>query len=312
VKTFELIVPCFNEQESIPFFYETVKSLLLNLDGFNSSFIFVDDGSRDGTLDEIKKLAASDEKVKYISFSRNFGKESAMLAGLTFSKADYVGIIDADLQHDPALIPEMLSSLESGEYDIAAARRVDRTGEAKFKSVFSKAFYKLINRMSDVKIADGAQDFRVMTRQVVESIVSMREYNRFSKGIFSWVGFKTKWFEHENSKRVAGKSKWSFWSLTTYAIDGIINFSTVPLKISFLIGAFFSFAGLVYALYIILRTIINGSDVPGYPSLFCAILIIGGLILLSLGIIGEYLARIYTEVKDRPSFIVDETNIVKK
>ncbi|MBE6836272.1 MAG: glycosyltransferase family 2 protein [Ruminococcaceae bacterium] len=312
MKTFELIVPCFNEQESIPFFYETVKSLLLNLDGFNSSFIFVDDGSRDGTLDEIKKLAASDEKVKYISFSRNFGKESAMLAGLTFSKADYVGIIDADLQHDPALIPEMLSSLESGEYDIAAARRVDRTGEAKFKSVFSKAFYKLINRMSDVKIADGAQDFRVMTRQVVESIVSMREYNRFSKGIFSWVGFKTKWFEHENSKRVAGKSKWSFWSLTTYAIDGIINFSTVPLKISFLIGAFFSFAGLVYALYIILRTIINGSDVPGYPSLFCAILIIGGLILLSLGIIGEYLARIYTEVKDRPSFIVDETNIVKK
>lgn len=312
MKTFELIVPCFNEQESIPIFYETVKSLLLNLDGFDSSFIFVDDGSRDGTLDEIKKLAVSDEKVKYISFSRNFGKESAMLAGLTFSKADYVGIIDADLQHDPALIPEMLSSLESGEYDIAAARRVDRTGEAKFKSVFSKAFYKLINRMSDVKIADGAQDFRVMTRQVVESIVSMREYNRFSKGIFSWVGFKTKWFEHENSKRVAGKSKWSFWSLTTYAIDGIINFSTVPLKISFLIGAFFSFAGLVYALYIILRTIINGSDVPGYPSLFCAILIIGGLILLSLGIIGEYLARIYTEVKDRPSFIVDETNIVKK
>jgi glycosyltransferase involved in cell wall biosynthesis len=300
-----------NRSQSL-FFYETVKSLLLNLDGFNSSFIFVDDGSRDGTLDEIKKLAASDEKVKYISFSRNFGKESAMLAGLTFSKADYVGIIDADLQHDPALIPEMLSSLESGEYDIAAARRVDRTGEAKFKSVFSKAFYKLINRMSDVKIADGAQDFRVMTRQVVESIVSMREYNRFSKGIFSWVGFKTKWFEHENSKRVAGKSKWSFWSLTTYAIDGIINFSTVPLKISFLIGAFFSFAGLVYALYIILRTIINGSDVPGYPSLFCAILIIGGLILLSLGIIGEYLARIYTEVKDRPSFIVDETNIVKK
>ena len=312
MKSLELIVPCFNEQESLPVFYETVKKVLSSLDGIDASFIFVDDGSRDKTLDEIKALAENDSAVKYISFSRNFGKESAMLAGLTFSSADYVGIIDADLQHSPSLIPEMIASLETGEYDIAAARRVDRTGEAKFKSIFSKAFYKIINRMSDVKIADGAQDFRIMTRQVVESIISMREYNRFSKGIFSWVGFKTKWFEHENSKRVAGKSKWSFWSLMTYAVDGIINFSTAPLKISFLFGAFISLIGFVYALYIIVRTIINGSDVPGYPSLFSAILIIGGLILLSLGIIGEYLARIYTEVKDRPSFIVDETNIVKK
>ncbi len=312
MKTFELIVPCFNEQESVPLFYEKVKSVLSSLDGYDASFIFVDDGSKDRTLEEIKKLAENDGKVKYISFSRNFGKESAMLAGLSFSTADLVGIIDVDLQHSPALIPEMLSSLESGEYDIAAARRLDRSGEAKFKSLFSRAFYKIINRMSDVEIADGAQDYRIMTRQVVDSIISMREYNRFSKGIFSWVGFKTKWFEHENSERVAGKSKWSFWSLLTYAIDGIINFSTVPLKISFLFGAFVSLAGLVYALYIIIRTFVNGSDVPGYPSLFSAILIIGGLILLSLGIIGEYLARIYIEVKDRPSFIVDETNIVKK
>lgn len=312
MKTFELIVPCFNEQESIPVFYETVKSVLSSLNGIESSFIFVDDGSKDKTLEKIKGLAEKDKAVKYISFSRNFGKESAMLAGLSFSTADYVGIIDADLQHSPSLIPQMLSSLESGEYDISAARRVDRTGEARFKSLFSKAFYKIINRMSDVKIADGAQDFRIMTRQVVDAIISMREYNRFSKGIFSWVGFKTKWFEHENSFRVAGKSKWSFWSLLTYAIDGIINFSTVPLKISFLCGACVSFAGLIYAVYIIVRTIINGSDVPGYPSLFSAILIIGGLILLSLGVIGEYLARIYIEVKDRPSFIVDETNIVKK
>ena len=312
MKTFELIVPCLNEQESIPLFYEKVREVFNSLEGFESSFIFVDDGSKDGTLDEIKNLASSDTAVRYVSLSRNFGKESAMLAGLSFSQADYVGIIDVDLQHNPELLPEMLSCLESGEYDIAAARRTDRTGEAKFKSIFSKLFYRIINRMSDVKIEDGAQDFRIMNRQVVEAIVSMREYNRFSKGIFSWVGFKTKWFEHVNSERVAGKSKWSFWKLTTYAIDGIINFSTVPLKISFIVGGFVSFLGLVYALYIILRTIINGSDVPGYPSLFCAILIIGGLILLSLGIIGEYLARIYTEVKGRPTFLVDETNIIKK
>ncbi|MCR4563833.1 MAG: glycosyltransferase family 2 protein [Clostridiales bacterium] len=312
MKTFELIVPCFNEQESLPVFYEKVNSVLDSLDGYESSFIFVDDGSSDKTLEVIKKLALTDEKVKYISFSRNFGKESAMLAGLSFSTAELVGIIDADLQHNPDLIPEMLSSLESGEYDIAAARRIDRGGEAKVKSAFSKLFYKIVNRMSDVKIADGAQDFRIMTRKVVDSILSMREYNRFSKGIFSWVGFNTKWFEHENSERVAGKSKWSFWKLTTYAIDGIINFSTVPLKISFLFGGFVSFAGLVYALYIIIRTIVKGPDVPGYASLFSALLIIGGLILLSLGIIGEYLARIYTEVKNRPDFLVDETNIVKK
>jgi glycosyltransferase involved in cell wall biosynthesis len=312
VKTLELIVPCFNEQESVALFYEKVKTVINSLDGIDGSFIFVNDGSSDKTLDEIKKLASNDSAVKYISFSRNFGKESAMLAGLTFSSADYVGIIDADLQHNPDLIPKMISCLEEGEYDIAAARRTDRSGEALFKSAFSKLFYKIVNRMSDVKIADGAQDFRIMTRQVVESIISMREYNRFSKGIFSWVGFRTKWFEQENTKRIAGKTKWSFWSLTTYAIDGIINFSTVPLKISFLVGGFVSFAGLIYALYIIIRTIINGSDVPGYPSLFSAILIIGGLILLSLGVIGEYLARIYTEVKDRPSFLVDETNIIKK
>ena len=312
MKTLELIVPCYNEEEALGFFYERIDKVLSELTGYDSSLIFVNDGSSDGTLDEIKSLAEKDERVKYISFSRNFGKESAMLAGLTFSSAEYVGIIDADLQHSPSLIPEMLACLENGEYDVAAARRTDRSGEAKFKSLFSKAFYKLINSMSDVKIAEGAQDFRIMTRKVVEAIVSMREYNRFSKGIFSWVGFKTKWFEHENAERVAGKTKWSFWSLLTYAVDGIINFSTVPLKLSFIIGAAVSFAGLIYALYIIVRTLVSGSDVPGYPSLFSAVLIIGGLILLSLGVIGEYLARIYTEVKNRPGFLVDETNIVKK
>ena len=312
VKNVELIVPCFNEQEALPFFIESVNSVIGKIDGYSFSYIFVDDGSTDGTLETVKGFAEEYDNVKYISFSRNFGKESAMLAGMVFSSAELVGIIDADLQHSPELIPEMLSSLEGDEYDIAAARRTDRSGEAKFKSIFSRGFYRVINSMSDVKIAEGAQDFRIMKRKVVDSILSMREYNRFSKGIFSWVGFRTKWFEHENAKRVAGKTKWSFWSLLTYAIDGIINFSTVPLKLSFLIGAFVSFIGIIYALYIVIRTIINGSDVPGYPSLFSAILVIGGLILLSLGIIGEYLARIYTEVKGRPFYIVDETNIVKK
>lgn len=311
MKTVQLVVPCYNEQEALPLFYSEVSKVISSCHGYDFSFVFVNDGSKDNTLEIIKSLSEKDEKVKYISFSRNFGKESAMLAGLSFSSAELVGIIDADLQHSPSLIPEMLKSLESEEYDIAAARRIDRSGEARFKSFFSKAFYKIINKMSDVNIADGAQDFRIMKRKVVDSILSMTEYNRFSKGIFSWVGFNTKWFQHENAKRVAGNTKWSFWGLLTYAIDGIINFSTAPLKISFIVGSLFSLVGLVYALYIFIRTLVFGSDVPGYPSLVCAVFVIGGLILLSLGIIGEYLSRIYLEVKNRPNFIVDETNIVK-
>jgi len=225
------------------------------------------------------------------------------------STGDYVGILDADLQHSPELIPEMLSALEEG-YEIAAARRVDRSGEGKVKSVFSRAFYKVINRMSDVDIQDGAQDFRIMKRQVVEAILSMPEYNRFSKGIFSWVGFRTKWFEHENRERAAGSSKWSFAKLFRYALDGIIGFSTAPLKVSLYIGVASSGIGVIYALYILIRTLIRGSDVPGYPSIICAIFFFGGLILCSLGVIGEYLARIYLEVKRRPIFLVAETNII--
>ncbi len=310
MNTLEFIVPCYNESEALPAFYEAVSKVFANLSGVAASLIFVDDGSRDSTLEAIKSIAEKDSSVKYISFSRNFGKEAAMLAGLKMSRADFVGIIDADLQHSPELIPEMLKAVADEGYDIAAARRVDRSGEAKLKSAFSRAFYKLINRISDAQIEEGAQDFRIMNRKVVNAIISMPEYNRFSKGIFSWVGFKTKWFEHENQKRVAGTTKWSFWKLFTYAVDGIIGFSTAPLKLSLIVGTFTSLIGFLYALYTIVKTLIFGPDVNGYPSLICAILIIGGLVLISLGITGEYIARMYMEVKNRPDYIINETNIM--
>lgn len=309
MKSFELIVPCYNEEESVNLFYETVSPILYSIDA-DCSFIFIDDGSSDRTVELIKELAARDSKVKYISFSRNFGKESAMLAGLRMSKADYVGIIDSDLQHSPELLPDMYRAVTAEGYDIAAARRIDRKGEAKIKSAFSRSFYKLINKISDANIEEGAQDFRVMNRKVVNAIVSMPEYNRFSKGIFSWVGFKTKWFEHENRERAAGKTKWSFWKLFTYAVDGILGFSTAPLKISLIVGTFTSIIGFIYALYTIVKTLVFGPDVAGYPSIICAILIVGGLILVSLGITGEYIARMYMEVKNRPDYLINETNIV--
>lgn len=310
MKTLELIVPCYNEEESLPAFYDTVTPIVSSIEGFSVSFIFVDDGSRDKTAQIMRELAEKDERVKYISFSRNFGKEAAMLAGLRMSKADFVGIIDADLQHSPALIPEMVKAVSEEGYDIAAARRTDRKGEAKLKSAFSRQFYKVINKISDANIEEGAQDYRIMKRKVVNAIISMPEYNRFSKGIFSWVGYKTKWFEHENQERVAGVSKWSFWKLLTYAIDGIIGFSTAPLKISLFVGSMSSAFGFIYALYIIVKTLCFGTDVKGYPSIICAIFIMGGLILISLGITGEYIARMYMEVKKRPIYLIDETNIL--
>ncbi len=310
MNTLELIVPCYNEEESLPQFYKTVVPIVNSVEDFSVSFIFVDDGSSDRTVQIIKQLAQNDSNVKFISFSRNFGKEAAMLAGMRMSKADYVGIIDADLQHSPSLIPDMINAVSKEGYDIAAARRTDRTGEAKLKSAFSRSFYKIINKISDANIEDGAQDYRIMKRKVVNAVISMPEYNRFSKGIFSWVGFKTKWFEHENQERYAGSSKWSFWKLFTYAVDGIIGFSTAPLKISFFVGSITSFAGFIYALYTIVKTLCFGSDVKGYPSIICAVFIIGGLILISLGITGEYIARTYMEVKRRPNYLIDETNIL--
>ncbi len=308
--TLDLIVPCYNEEEVLLLFYREIVGVMDALQDVQVRILFVDDGSRDKTLSVLRELSAKDARIRYVSFSRNFGKESAMLAGLRLSSAEFVGIIDADLQHNPAQIPDMLAALTEEGYDIAAARRVDRTGESKIKSGFSRFFYKIINRISDADIEDGAQDYRIMKRKVVDAILSMPEYNRFSKGIFSWVGFQTKWFPHENRTRVGGKTKWSFRSLFSYAIDGIVNFSTVPLKLALFLGSLCSIIGMIYALYIVIRTLIFGSDVPGYPSIICAILVIGGLILLSLGFLGEYISRIYMEVKKRPNYIIDETNIL--
>lgn len=308
MKTVDLIVPCYNESEVLPLFYSEVCEVIASCPGYEFNIIFVNDGSKDKTLQAITTLATQDSRVKYLSFSRNFGKEAAMLAGMKYSTGDYIGILDADLQHSPELLVDMLAALEEG-YDVAAARRTDRTGEGKIKSFFSRMFYKLGNSIIDIEIAHGAQDFRIMKRKVVEAVISMPEYSRFSKGIFTWVGFNTKWFEHINRNRAAGETTWSFFKLFRYAIDGIIGFSAVPLKASLLFGSLFSLGGIGYAIFIVIRTLLFGADVAGYPSIISAIFVIGGLILFSLGVIGEYLARIYMEVKHRPIFIIDETNI---
>lgn len=309
MKYVDLIVPCYNESAVLDLFYKEVCSVIEKSPEYSFTIIFVNDGSRDNTLEILEKYAANDNRVKYISFSRNFGKEAGMLAGMTYSTGDYVGIIDADLQHSPNLLLEMLEAVDKEGYDVAAARRTDRRGESKIKSAFSRGFYSIISKLSDVEIEEGAQDFRIMTQKVVRAICSLPEYNRFSKGIFGWVGFKTKWFEHENRERAAGQTKWSFIKLLKYAIDGIIGFSTAPLKVSFISGVAFSSIGLLYAVYIFIDTIIHGSDVAGYPSIICLIIFLGGLILVSLGIVGEYISKIYLEVKHRPIFLIDKTNI---
>ncbi|MFZ7121903.1 MAG: glycosyltransferase family 2 protein [Eubacteriaceae bacterium] len=304
-----LIIPCYNEEESIKILYNELCETIKEINNYRVELLFIDDGSQDNTLEIIQNISNSDIRVKFISFSRNFGKESAILAGLRFAKGDYIGVLDADLQHPPFALINMIEALEEG-YDIAAARRIDRNGEKKTYSWFARSFYKAINMMSQIKIHEGAQDFRIMKRKVVKAIINMPEYHRFSKGIFSWVGFKTKWFEHENRERVAGTTKWSFAKSCRYAIDGIISFSTMPLRISLLTGFIVSMFGFVYALYIVIKTLILGSDWPGFPTITSLILIMSGFILLSLGIIGEYISRIYTEVKNRPIYIIDKTNIV--
>ena len=309
MKRIEMIVPCFNEGDVLELFYKEVTPVMQSLEGFDYSFIFVNDGSRDNTLELIKAFAEKDSHVKYISFSRNFGKESAMLAGLRNSTADLVGILDADLQHSPALIPEMVKAVTEEGYDIAAAKRSDRKGESGFKSLLSGAFYKVANKLTEVEIDPGAQDFRIMKRKVVLSIVSMAEHNRFTKGIFSFVGFNTKWFSHENRERAAGETKWSIVKLFKYALDGILGFSNAPLKLSFWSGSLSFAFGVLYGLVFVIRRIIEHERFISVNLIIALICAVGGLILICLGIIGEYLARIYTEVKNRPMYIIDETNI---
>lgn len=304
-----IIVPCFNEEQAIPIFYEEITKVSDGIADAEFEYVFVNDGSRDGTMRALKKLAESDAKVKYVSFSRNFGKEGAMYAGMANASGDYIAIMDVDLQDPPELIPTMYNEIKSGSCDCVATRRVNRKGEAKIRSLFARAFYKLINHISQTEIVDGARDFRMMTRQMTDSILGMCEYNRFSKGIFSWVGFDTKWIGYENVNRSAGETKWSFWKLFKYSLDGIVGFSTAPLALASLMGILLFFVSIIGIIFIIIRQLIYGGSAYGWPSLVCVILLVSGLQLLSVGILGQYLSKTYLETKRRPLYIIKETNI---
>ena len=302
-----VIVPCYNEEENVKYFYD---ELMKNQPFFEEKkldveIIYVDDGSKDRTVEEVKKLRERAENVHLISFSRNFGKEAGIYAGFQKAKGDYVVMMDADLQDPPSLLPEMFSYIEQG-YDSVATRRVSRKGEPPIRSFFARMFYKIMNKISQADIVDGARDYRLMTRQVVDAILSMCEYNRFSKGIFGWVGYKTKWLEYENVERVHGETKWNFWKLFLYSIEGITAFSTAPLAIASLIGVLFCIIAFVAIVFIIIRTMIWGDPVGGWPSLVCIICLVSGVQLLCLGIVGQYLSKTYMEVKQRPIYLIKE------
>ncbi len=306
-----IVVPCYNEEPSLPYFYSEIQRVIQDMQNNHSvqfELIFVDDGSRDGTLSVIKSYSSSDPQVKYISFSRNFGKESAILAGLANSAGDYIAMMDADLQDPPSLLKEMYELIKEGEFDCIGTRRTTRKGEPPIRSFFARCFYRLINKISKAEIIDGARDFRLMTRQMTDAILDMPEYNRFSKGIFGWVGFQTKWLEYENVERVAGDTKWSFWKLFLYSLDGIIAFSTVPLSIASVLGVICLFVALAMIIIIIVKTLVWGDPVAGYPSMLCVIFLLGGLQLFSVGILGQYLSKTYLETKRRPIYIIKETN----
>ena len=304
-------VPCYNEEPALEPFFAAVSAVAEQMPEVAFEFLFIDDGSRDRTLEKMQELAQRDSRVKYISFSRNFGKEAGIYAGLENATGDYVVVMDADLQDPPALLPEMYRSIKEEGYDCVGSRRVTRKGEPPIRSLFARLFYKLINRMSNAEIVDGARDFQMMNRQVVEAILSMGEYNRFSKGIFGWIGFKKKWLEYENIERVAGETKWSFWQLLLYAIEGIVAFSTTPLVISSVFGLICCVLALVMILVIIARTLIFGDPTSGWPSLVCIMLLLSGIQMLGIGIVGQYLAKTYLETKKRPIYLVRQTNIGK-
>lgn len=302
-----VIVPCYNEEENVSCFYDELmkNSAFFEEKQLDLEVIYVDDGSSDGTVCEIKKLAEKDECIKMISFSRNFGKEAAIYAGFKKAKGDYAVMMDADLQDPPALLPEMFSYIEQG-YDSVATRRVSRKGEPVIRSFFARTFYKLMKKISKADIVDGARDYRLMTRQVVDSILAMGEYNRFSKGIFGWVGYNTKWIEYENIERLHGETKWSFWKLFIYSIEGITAFSTVPLAIASVMGVFFCLAAFLMIIFILIRSLVWTDPVGGWPSLVCIICMVSGVQLLCIGIIGQYLSKTYLEVKHRPIYLVKE------
>lgn len=307
-KSMTLIVPCYNEEASLPIFYEAVCDVTKTLQNCDITLLLINDGSKDRTLSIMRELAQKDSRVHYISFSRNFGKEAAMYAGFCNAKGDYVAVMDADMQDPPSLLPQMLEILETHEYDSVATRRVTREGEPPIRSFFARMFYRIINRISDADIVDGARDFRLMKREMVDAIVAMCESNRFSKGIFGWIGFRTKWLPYKNVERVAGETKWSFWGLFKYSIDGIINFSQAPLSIASLMGLLLTIVSFCAIVFIVVRRLIFGDPVAGWASTACIILFMGGLQLLCMGIMGQYLAKTYLEVKHRPHYIIAETN----
>lgn len=311
MKKLSIIVPCYNEEEVLPLFYAEITRVMDEMKRtyaeLTFELLFIDDGSRDKTLTQLRELAAKDQRVRYISFSRNFGKEAGMFAGLENATGDFVVVMDADLQHPPSFLPKMYSYVRDGEYDCATTRRVSRKGESKIRSWFARKFYRIMNKISQTEIVDGAQDFRFMTRQMVDAILSMREYNRFSKGIFSWVGFKTKYIEYENVERAAGTTAWSFWSLFRYSLEGIFAFSTAPLAIASVLGLVSCVIAFLMMIWIIIKTLAFGEAVAGFPSIMCAIFLLGGLQLFCIGVLGQYLSKTYLETKQRPIYIVRET-----
>ena len=316
IEKISVVVPCYNEQEVLHYFYDEMskvmdkmKSEAEDTTGIDFEIIFVNDGSKDNSLKIMHELAEKDERVKYLSFSRNFGKEAAILAGLEHATGDFVCMMDADLQDPPSLLPEMYKILKDNkEYDSVATRRVSRDGEPPIRSFFARLFYKIMNKISDTELMDGARDYRLMSRQFVDSLLELKEYNRFSKGLFGWVGYKTKWIEYKNIERVAGETKWSFFKLLLYAIDGVVAFSTVPLAIVSLVGMLMLFVSVIVIILIIIKTLVFHDPTSGWPSLVCIITFIGGLQIFCLGVIGQYLSKTYLETKDRPRYIIQEKN----
>ena len=306
-----IIVPCYNEQETLEDYYQAisrVREQLLDMD-CRLEILLVDDGSSDETLARMKELSRNNGWIRYLSFTRNFGKEAAIFAGLTHARGEYVSLMDVDLQDPPALIPQMLDILRNSDCDCVATRRVDRKGEPVIRSFFARAFYRLMRHISDVEIVDGARDFRLMTRRYVDSLLELKEYNRFSKGLFGWVGYKTRWLEYENIERTKGETKWSFFKLLMYSIDGIVAFSTMPVRIAAWIGLLFCSLAFIFILVIVARTLMFGDPVAGWPSTLCVILLLSGIQLFCLGLLGEYLSKTYLEVKKRPIYLCRETNL---
>ena len=303
-----IVVPMYNEQESLEILYQELNRVTDTIKDYEFEYLFVNDGSKDNTLQEIQRIATADDRVRYVSFSRNFGKEAALYAGLSNADGDYIATMDADLQDPPSLLPQMLAMIESQDCDNVATRRVNRKGEPPIRSFFARCFYKLMRRLSNIDIADGARDYRLMSRAMVDSILSVSEYNRFSKGIFAWVGYETRWLEFENVERSAGETKWSFWKLVRYSIDGIINFSNTPLQISSYLGMILTIVSFIAIIVEVIRALVFGDPVAGWPSLVCIITFIGGIELFCMGIMGQYIAKTYMEVKHRPHYIVKESN----